>query len=67
LQVAKEMLVWDFDLAFDIIHAFGLSASQAYTAAAKDLAAAGQLGAILSLLENVRGTSTDQEIDQVIS
>jgi len=65
VQVAKQLLAEEFDLAFQVIHTFGLSASQAYTAAAKDLAAAGQLPGILALLENVRGTSRDQDIDQV--
>ena len=61
------MLVSDFDLAFEVIHAFGLSHSQIYAAAARKLAEQGDFEGVLQLLRNIKSTSTDQERDQVSS
>ena len=65
MQVVRLIIGLDFDLAFAIIHSFGMSASQAYVAAASQLAEVGDSSGLQKLLSNIQGTSTDQEFDQV--
>ena len=55
----------DFDLSFRIIYAFGMAATDVYSAAARALATSGDHAGVAKLLEDVQGTNTDQEFDQV--
>lgn len=64
-QVAKNLAIANFDLAFEVTHAYGISSGQAYTAAAKELAEQGDLEGIQQLLHSMKSTSTDQEYDHV--
>ena len=65
LQIAKDLAISNFDLAFEVLHAYGISSAQTYTAAAKGLAEQGNLEAVQELLHSMKSTSTDQEYDQV--
>lgn len=64
-QVLSKLLLTDFDQAFDAIHAYGISHTLAYESAAVKLAEQGNYEGILRLLQNLKGTSSDYEADQV--
>ena len=63
--MAKDLAIGNFDLAFEVIHAYGIGPSQAYAAAAKQLAEQANLDGIQQLLHSMKSTSTNQEYDHV--
>lgn len=60
-----ELLLINFDLAFEVLNAYGTDSVQAFTAAARKLADSGDYKGIQQLISNMKTTSTDQEADQV--
>ena len=65
LQVMEEVLVTDFDVAYEVSQAYGLDAQQGFVELARKLAQAGAYEAIEELLKNMKSTSNVHECDQV--
>ena len=65
LQVMEEVLVTDFDVAYEVSQAYGLDAQQGFVEVARKLAQAGAYGAIEGLLKNMKSTSNAHDCDQV--
>lgn len=65
MQVTRVLLSSNFDLAFEVINAFGLRPLQMYGAAAKHMAENGDYRGIQQLLNDLKTTSAELEIERV--
>lgn len=61
-----ELSALDFELAFAVVHGFGLDPCDTFSAVGEHFARAGDLSGIQRLLANIRGTTLAPDFDKVI-
>jgi zinc finger FYVE domain-containing protein 26 len=64
-EVAEEMVERNFDLAFQLIYDFNLTAVPIYAGVAANLAKRKKLNQLMELLPKIKGTIDDYDWDQV--